>query len=340
MIFGNLLLEWFANNARDLAWRNDKNPYFIWLSEIILQQTRVEQGLPYFIKFIQKYPTVKDLASANEDDILKLWQGLGYYSRARNLHAASQYITKEYNGIFPKTYKELLKLKGVGEYTAAAIASIAYNEVVPTVDGNVLRVISRVFEVREAVDSSNGKKIIKNLMWEIIDKNNPGDFNQAVMELGALICKPTNPDCTNCPLQTKCLAFAHKSTSDIPVKSKKIQIKKRYLHYFLFADSKGFLLQKRTQNDIWKNLYQLPLIESTNITDDLQNNWNLEADKIILKKEIVHKLTHQHLNIYFYLSPIPKDYSPIKAQYYVFSDAVEKSIPTPINKFLKEMEIF
>ena len=328
------------NNSRALPWRKDKNPYFIWLSEIILQQTRVEQGLPYFFKFIQKYPTVIDLALANEDEILKLWQGLGYYSRARNLHTAAKYIKTEYKGIFPKTYKELLLLKGVGEYTAAAIASIAYNETVPTVDGNVLRVISRLFNIEETVDRNKGKQIIRNLMIEIIDNNNPGDFNQAVMELGALICKPKNPNCSQCPLQEKCLALANDTILERPIKSKRINIKHRYLNYFLFSDRNGLLLQKRTNNDIWKNLYQLPLIEEENITNELEKKWGLKNKDLNFEKEIIHKLTHQILHIRFYILAIPKDYSNISVQYYTINEALKKSIPTPIDNFLREVRIF
>lgn len=341
MIFSHLLLAWFSNNSRDLAWRKDRNPYFIWLSEIILQQTRVEQGLPYFLKFIEKYPTVKDLAIANEDEILKLWQGLGYYSRARNLHFAAQYIENELDGIFPKTYKELLLLKGVGEYTAAAIASIAYKEAVPAIDGNVLRVISRLFNIEEPVDSSKGKKIIKDLMFEIIDKNNPGDFNQAVMELGALVCKPKNPDCNQCPLQEHCLALANNNVLNLPIKSKKIKIKNRYLNYFLFIDENGFLLEQRTNKDIWKNLYQFPLIESEHLSNETKEKWGIEKENLSLKKEIIHKLTHQILHIRFFVSPIPKNYlNNIGAKYYSINEALEKSIPTPLNNFLKEIGVF
>ena len=221
-------MNWYATAQRDLPWRGTTDPYKVWLSEIILQQTRVVQGLPYYQRFISNYPTITDLANAPEEEVLKLWQGLGYYSRAKNLHHTAQYIATELGGIFPKTYKELVKLKGIGDYTASAIASFCYNEPCPVVDGNVYRVLSRVFGIATPINSTQGTKEFKALAHECLDKANAGVYNQAIMEFGALQCTPQSPDCTNCVLRDHCWAFHHNKVNELPVKLKKITIKKRY----------------------------------------------------------------------------------------------------------------
>ena len=210
MKFSNSLIQWYLQNKRDLPWRNSTNPYHIWLSEIMLQQTRVAQGLPFFLRFTEAFPTVFDLANADEEQVLKLWQGLGYYSRARNLHKTAQFIALELNGIFPATYNDLLKLKGVGEYTAAAIASFVYNENVPVVDGNVFRVLSRYFDVETDIASTGAKKEFTQLASELLPKGKANVFNQAIMEFGALQCVPKNPDCSNCVLNDSCIALQKK----------------------------------------------------------------------------------------------------------------------------------
>ncbi|MEY2629135.1 MAG: Adenine glycosylase, partial [Bacteroidota bacterium] len=236
MNFSKSLIQWYLQNKRDLPWRNTIDPYFIWLSEIMLQQTRVAQGLPYFLRFTEAFPTVFDLAKADEEQVLKLWQGLGYYSRARNLHKTAQQVAFEYNGEFPKSYAELLKLKGIGEYTAAAIASFAYNESVPVVDGNVYRVLSRYFEVETDIASLGAKKEFTQLAAELLPAGEANLFNQAIMEFGALQCVPKNPNCTNCIFSDSCAALQKKKVDQLPVKSKKIKVKTRFFTYLVFED--------------------------------------------------------------------------------------------------------
>ncbi|MEY4860751.1 MAG: hypothetical protein RL059_450 [Bacteroidota bacterium] len=228
------LISWYLINKRDLPWRKTKNPYKIWMSEIILQQTRVQQGLPYYQKFISTYPTIQSLALANEDEVLNLWQGLGYYSRARNMLKTANVINEEYKGSFPTSYNDLLKLKGIGEYTAAAIASFSFNEPVAVVDGNVYRVLSRLFDIETPIDSVEGKKAFRFLADEVLDKVNPATFNQAIMEFGALHCTPKKPDCNNCVLNRTCLSRENGTISQRPVKKKKTAAKERFFVYKIF----------------------------------------------------------------------------------------------------------
>lgn len=257
----NLLLDWYRKEKRDLPWRETRNPYLIWLSEIILQQTRVEQGLSYFLHFAEKYPTVDALAAADEQEVLRSWQGLGYYSRARNLHAAAKSVVQEGRG-FPATHDEILTLKGVGPYTAAAIASFAYKEVVPVVDGNVNRVISRFLALGEAVDSAAGAKAIKALLDKAISQEEPDTFNQAIMELGALVCSPRKPDCSSCPISGGCIARKHSTQEDFPIKKSKTKVRHRWLYVLLVANAEHVILRKRGADGIWKNMFDLPAIES------------------------------------------------------------------------------
>lgn len=295
-----------------MPWRETKNPYYIWLSEIILQQTQVKQGLPYYEAFVANYPTVFDLANANESDILKLWQGLGYYSRARNLHASAKYVVNNLNGVFPNTYKDLLKLKGVGDYTASAMASICFGEATAVVDGNVYRALSRYFGIGTAINSSKGQKEFKALAQELIDKRNPADFNQAIMEFGATQCKPKKPECDTCPFQNGCLAFSEKKIGDLPVKIKSARAKKKFFNFLVFISENGrTVLEKREGKGIWQNLYQFPLIEtseeaqSKTIEDGLKKLDLLKdvAFELSLynKDAIVHKLSHQHLFTKFWI---------------------------------------
>ncbi|MCW8941497.1 MAG: A/G-specific adenine glycosylase, partial [Flavobacteriales bacterium] len=233
MEFSQKLISWYKNNKRDLPWRNTINPYKIWLSEIILQQTRVNQGLSYYYKFIEHYPSVKDLANASEQEVLKLWQGLGYYSRARNLHATARIITENYDGIFPVDYKKILSLKGVGEYTAAAITSFAYNQPYPVVDGNVFRVLARIYGVDTPIDTPEGKKTFNGLANKLIDKKQAATYNQAIMEFGALVCTPKNPECENCIFNNICAALINQQIELLPLKSKKIKQTNRYFNYLI-----------------------------------------------------------------------------------------------------------
>ena len=311
MKFSNSLIQWYLQNKRDLPWRNNTNPYTIWLSEIMLQQTRVVQGMPYFLRFTEAFPTVFDLANAHEEEVLKLWQGLGYYSRARNLHQTAKQIAYEYNGEFPKTYHELVKLKGVGEYTAAAIASFAYNENVPVVDGNVFRVLARYFDIETDIASSGAKKEFTKLASELLPKGKANIFNQAIMEFGALQCVPKNPDCGNCIFNDSCLALKNKKVAQLPVKSKKLKVTQRYFNYLVFSDSANkTIIKKRTEKGIWHNLYEFPLLETKNeetienLLELIQNqnfvSNSIETIKLWNSVTLVHKLSHQHLNIKFW----------------------------------------
>jgi A/G-specific adenine glycosylase len=302
------LIDWYQNNKRDLPWRNTKNPYLVWLSEIILQQTRVKQGLPYYQKIIDRFPDVFSLASAEEQEVLKLWQGLGYYSRARNLHKAAKQVVEKFNGVFPNNYQNLLQLPGVGQYTAAAIASFCYNEPFAVLDGNVYRVLSRLFGVDIPINSTEGKQIFTQLAQEHLDKKQPAEYNQAVMEFGALHCTPKQPKCDICPLQAECVGYQTGTVSHLPVKLQKIKIKKRFLHFFLVNYKDKIVLVKRENNDIWKNLYQLPVIE----TKDEHGFSEKDVKKMFKKfgvtttqkpkkiEKIIHQLTHRQLHIVFW----------------------------------------
>ncbi|GAB5416229.1 MAG: A/G-specific adenine glycosylase [Crocinitomicaceae bacterium] len=293
--FSPLITKWYRQNRRELPWRDTRDPYKIWLSEIILQQTRVEQGRSYYQKFIDHYPTVLDLANASEKDILNDWQGLGYYSRARNLHFSAKYIRDELNGNFPKTYDEIIKLKGVGKYTAAAIASFAFDEPKAVVDGNVYRFLSRVFNMDIPIDSTQGQKDFQLLADSLISNEHPADHNQAMMEMGSLVCTPTQPNCMFCPVVEICEGRAKGTHLNLPVKSKKTKVRNRYFHYLIYNNQGKTIIEQRTQKGIWQQLYQFPLIETENqeLTTKLSNCTSIS-------ESIVHKLSHQHIHARFY----------------------------------------
>ncbi|NCD69610.1 A/G-specific adenine glycosylase [Mucilaginibacter agri] len=307
MSFSNEITSWYNSNKRDLPWRNTTDSYTIWLSEIILQQTRVEQGMPYFYRFLERYPTVADFAAATEDDILKLWQGLGYYSRGRNMLATARLVNEHYKGRFPTQYNELIKLKGVGEYTAAAIASFSANEAKAVVDGNVYRVLARYFGISEPINSPAGKKLFQQTANDVLNMEHPGLHNQAMMELGALVCKPKNPACGICPIKTDCYAFLNNATTQLPQKLKTVKVRERYFHYFLVTNGSEILMNKRGPKDIWANMYDMPMIETSE---------NMNAYEVLNLAESIeyfghtpqvsevsgphkHVLTHQRLNINF-----------------------------------------
>lgn len=308
MNFSKILTTWYLEKKRDLPWRKTDNPYFIWLSEIMLQQTRVAQGIPYYRAFTTAFPTVFDLAAAEEEKVLKLWQGLGYYSRARNLHATAKYIAKDLAGVFPSNYKSLLQLKGVGEYTAAAIASFSFNEVVPVVDGNVYRVLARYFGIDSDIGSGKAKKEFTALAAELILKEDPALFNQAIMEFGALQCAPKNPNCSICVLNTSCAALSQKKVANLPVKSKVLKVKIRFLHYLFILDNNNkTTINQRTAKGIWHNLYEFPLIETEKSEEEeavlklIQEKARNNTEIVLMESEnIIHKLTHQHLHIKFW----------------------------------------
>lgn len=339
MTFNSLILIWFDKNKRNLPWREHKDPYKIWLSEIILQQTRVAQGTAYYLRFADTFPTVSDLAKADETEVLKLWQGLGYYSRARNLHYTAKYIVNELNGIFPDNFKDLMKLKGVGEYTAAAIASIAFDEAVPAIDGNAFRVYSRYFNIHIDISSPQAKKYFFELGKEIIDMHRPGDFNQAVMELGATVCLPVNPRCEACPVNESCEAAAQKTVNQLPVKSKKVKIKERTFHFLEITDGENFLIKKRTENDVWKNLYNFPLLETNSFHEKLEElDLNLKLTK---EQEQKHILTHQRLQIFFWKTTVaPKSLKSLSeklgAEIITLNELEKFALPRPMEKYFSE----
>lgn len=312
MLFAKKLKTWYLENKRDLPWRATSNPYYIWLSEIILQQTRVAQGMPYYFKFINAFPEVEDLANASEEEVLKLWQGLGYYSRARNLQAAARYIVGELDGNFPDNYKDLLKLKGVGDYTASAVASFCYEQPVAVVDGNVYRVLSRVHGIDTPINTTEGQKQFKKLAQELLDKQDPATFNQGLMEFGALHCTPQKPLCETCPFSEECVAFNQNKISQLPVKLKKQKIKKRHFNYLVFLSEDGeTILQQRKGKGIWEGLYEFPLLETTAevsagslVKESASGEYSLSAnDEISLFNDepIVHKLSHQHIYTKFWV---------------------------------------
>ncbi|WP_299120597.1 A/G-specific adenine glycosylase [uncultured Winogradskyella sp.] len=315
MDFKKELINWYSIHKRELPWRETENPYYIWLSEIILQQTQVKQGLPYYIAFVKQYPTVFDLANASEESVLKLWQGLGYYSRARNLYTTAKHIAFNLNGQFPNNYKDLLKLKGVGDYTASAIASIAFNEVAAVVDGNVYRVLARYFGIDTAINSTTGIKAFKALASTLIDTQQPATYNQAIMEFGAKQCKPKNPDCMVCPIKNGCVALQKSLVDSLPVKLKKTKVTTKYFNFLVCVDkNNNALFEKRQNKGIWQNLYQFPLVESEkSLNTDEFHLLNLENTVLeytdfdyALYNEIdkVHKLSHQHLYTKFWIVEI------------------------------------
>lgn len=300
------LYDWYTQNRRDLPWRKTKSPYLIWVSEIILQQTQVDQGLPYYLRFTSAFPTLKALANASEEEVLMQWQGLGYYSRARNLHHSAKYIYFDLKGRFPDDYKGLLTLKGIGPYTAAAIASIAFNQKVPAIDGNALRVYSRLFAIDSPVDSSKGLKTIFSLAETLMPKKNPGDFNQAVMELGATVCKPKSPDCMQCPVNAYCEAHRFNRPMDFPVKKLKTKVKTVYFDYIVIFESSYTFIEKRTSG-IWKGLYQFPLMESAdNNVNEMELSQKLEewgrSDQPlkIQLNSMQHQLSHRLIRANFW----------------------------------------
>lgn len=295
MDFTKELMLWFAQNKRDLPWRKHQDVYSVWLSEVILQQTRVAQGLDYWNRFLERWPTINLLAKASEDEVLKEWQGLGYYSRARNLHKAAKQVVEM--GDFPNSYEGLKHLKGVGDYTAAAIASICFNEPVAVVDGNVYRVLSRYFGLETPIDSSEGKKQFKELAQYLIDKNNPSTYNQAIMDFGATQCTPKSPHCVDCPLIDSCCAYQNNRIDLLPVKRKKIKQQERRFTYIYLQYGHKIAIHQRGMGDIWQGLWEFP--QDVHLEHSIGDNWKKEA--ISLKKNVKHVLTHQIIFADLYL---------------------------------------
>lgn len=340
MYFSNRLIQWYLQNKRDLPWRNTSNPYIIWLSEIILQQTRVAQGLPYFEAFLNRFPTVLDLANAQEEEVLKLWEGLGYYSRGRNLHLTAKIIAFEMLGEFPSSFLELKKLKGVGNYTAAAIASFAYQEAVPVVDGNVYRVLSRIFEIETDIMSSGAHQKFFDLAKTLIDPLRPDLFNQAIMEFGSIFCTPKKPECSSCIFNSTCLAYAKGRILEFPVKSKKSRVKKRYLYYLILVnDENKIKMNQRLGNNIWKKLYEFELVESEHeLTESeikrqfeiLTNSIEYQEFKSLNDSYIPHKLTHLFLHLKFYKAKTNQQ----SEGFMTVEEAISKPKPIVIHDFI------
>lgn len=342
--------QWYEKNKRSLPWRNSSDPYKVWLSEVILQQTRMDQGLPYYNRFIEAYPTIFDLADATEQEVLKLWQGLGYYSRARNLLHTAKVVVDQYEGKLPDNYKELKTLKGIGDYTAAAISSICFDEPKAVVDGNVYRVLSRFLGLDVPINSTEGKKVFKEKAQLYLDKKDPGTYNQALMEFGALFCKPQNPFCESCVLNAECVAFNQGKVKELPVKIKRTRIKRRYFNYLVFlSDDNQTLLQQRKEADIWKKLYEFPLIESEK---SLQKSQLLKQDKLkslkinpssiklFNKKLIKHQLTHQTLFVKFWIiKDFPSNLSVCKSLKVRYEQLKNFPVPVVIDNFLKAFEL-
>ena len=347
MIIKEKLLDWYWKNKRDLPWRKTSNPYYIWVSEVILQQTRVNQGLSYYNNFITAFPDIKKLANATIDEIMLVWKGLGYYSRARNMHAAAQHIEQFCNGKFPGSYDKILQLKGIGNYTAAAVASIAFNDVRPVVDGNVTRVYSRIFNIIDPVDMASGKKKIEKIASEQIDTNEPGNYNQAIMEFGALQCLPKNPDCNNCIFNNVCGAFLSGSVALLPKKSRSVKVKLRYFSFLIFYFNGKHYINKRPDGDIWSSLFQFPVIETEKEIGFQELSKNKEWGNLIkgknfklLKssKTIKHQLTHQTLFAVFHHIEINEMFDQNNWLLKNISEIKNMALPRLIDNYLSSNE--
>jgi len=342
MDFSNQLISWYLQNQRDLPWRRTKDPYLIWLSEVIMQQTRISQGTDYFLRFQLQFPTIYDLAAASEDEVLKAWQGLGYYSRARNLHTTACRLVKEYQGKFPESFTKLKQLNGVGEYTAAAVASICFNLPHAVVDGNVYRVLSRHFKIETPVNSAHGKKEFSTLANALLSRKQAGTHNEAIMELGALVCTPKNYRCHRCPLQHSCLALKDNMMEIYPVKLGKQKVRMRFFNYLVLdINETQTILEKRNRKDIWQNLYQFPLLESQKeigreeiLQSALLQQFQLDEVQGIFQfnnKQVIHKLTHQTIMTNFWIIRTKTHLKNTVA----WNRLDNFAVPVVINNFLK-----
>ena len=344
MSFSEIILSWYRENKRDLPWRDTLDPYSIWLSEIILQQTRVAQGIPYYESFLENFPTIQHLANATETEVLKLWQGLGYYSRARNLHTTSKIIVEKYNGKFPTSYSELLGLKGVGDYTASAIASICFNEPRAVVDGNVYRVLSRYFGIEIPINNSKGSKYFKELAQSVMDVDNIRDYNQGIMEFGALQCVPKSPDCYNCPLNGSCIALRENQVDQLPVTLGKTKVRKRYFNYLVVLDGAGKTqLRQRRGKGIWENLFEFPKLDSDRelgleqVKSNLSEVLQLQEPPQVYQYgegQVVHKLSHQHLYTKFWVVETSSELR----EGVVLSDLDQYPVPVLVANFISSFK--
>lgn len=347
--FTRRLMDWHHNdNDRSLPWKSEKDPYKIWLSEIILQQTRAQQGLPYYLKFTETYPTITDLANSSDEAAFRIWQGLGYYNRCKNMLATARYVAQELNGKFPDNYEAIIALKGIGPYTAAAIASFAYNLPHAVVDGNVYRVLARYFGIDTPFDTTEGKKQFATLAQELLDAQHSAAYNQAIMDLGATVCTPQSPDCDICPLQKHCVAYKQDMISLLPVRSKKQAVRNRYFHYLLITHNDKLWLQKRTGKDIWQNLYEPYIIEADAALDaeKLVETADFKQlglnDLPVYNDKLTQKLTHQHITSTFFALPVKSTaIAALKGGEWVdFSDLGKYAFPKSVLSFLEKKLYF
>ena len=341
-LFSHNILSWYKKSARSIPWRNTGNPYKTWISEIIMQQTRVEQGTPYYLRFVEKFPDIPSLSKAAEDALLSVWQGLGYYSRALNLKKSAQIIMEKHNGVFPKTYPEILELKGVGPYTAGAISSICFGIATPAIDGNVKRVVSRYLGINENVDKQMGVNLILDFLKSEIPEKSPGDFNQAMMEIGSLVCKPKLYLCESCPLNGSCVAYSKNLQEEIPVKTLKKKPIKVYSNFIVLKNSKGYLCYKRDNSSIWKGLYEFPnmLSESELISPPewVKDFPFLNSNDLVLDSNISikHQLSHRTIFAKFWVYQSAETNIVVEKKYLWLNDIdlSEKGIPQLIKKFI------
>ncbi len=347
-VFRDALSAWHEANPRPLPWKNTQNPYFIWLSEIILQQTRVDQGTKYYIKFTETFPTIEDLANAPDDQVMKLWEGLGYYSRARNLHLTAKYVAEQYAGNFPTEYEDIRALKGIGDYTAAAIASFAYNLPHAVLDGNVYRVLSRIFGIETPIDLPAAKKEFTALANELLDKDRPAAHNQAMMDFGATWCTPKSPECLRCPIQQYCVAFLTQKVSILPIKAKKMIKRDRYFQYFIVRQAGSLWIHKRLEKDIWQDLYDFPSLETDTFieVEDLLKtsffNKNFTHSNYTIRKiskPYKQVLTHQNIYVNFWEIDISTSENGLENE--IFLKILEKNLvnyafPRIIDLYLQE----
>lgn len=345
-MFAQKLINWYNSNARNLPWRNTKNAYKVWLSEIILQQTRVDQGLNYYQKFIHRFPTIFELAKASEDEVLTLWQGLGYYSRARNLHFTAKLIVNQLEGKFPNSKSELLKLKGVGDYTASAIASFCFNEPTPVIDGNVYRFICRLNGIRTPIDVAETKAKILSFLNKNISKTKPDLFNQALMEMGALVCKPKKPDCKTCVFNIDCIARKKNLIDEIPYKSKKLKVKERFFNYLVIQQKNGLFFKKRMHNDIWKNMYDFPMIETQRqinqdeLIKEIEYQFQFKPTNLQLISTGTHLLTHRKIYLNFWELKNFHQYQTNSWELLNIGELHNIALPRAITRFIEKSILF
>ena len=334
--FSNKLVRWYNKNKRDLPWRKTKNSYEVWVSEIILQQTRIQFGINYYERFLIKYPDINKLAKTSDLDLMKIWEGLGYYSRAMNMLKTAKIVVNNYDGIFPSKYEQLIQLPGIGDYTASAISSICNNELQPVVDGNVLRFLSRMHKIDLPIESIKTKKYFKKLGFKLIQNVNPGDFNQALMDYGSMICKPKKFACNSCLFSPDCKAYNSNSVENYPIKKKKILIKNRYLNYVVvLTDDNKTQINKRNSDGIWKNLYEFPLIETKQSlsANQIMEEFEIDFAELLSVKKVNHKLSHQLLHITFFIFRVDNKLDNLVD----IKSLINYPFPKPINKFISEL---